>query len=150
MLKTIRGGLLAAALVACMGVSPCATMDLDWAGHKKNLEDTQLKYVHFLRWGEYEAASMLVEQEHRDAFRANIPAFENVRLSDYEILETNFNELETEATSTVTFRAYHLARMIEEKWLEEQVWVRDEHTKKWSVKPDMEKIRTALAKLQPK
>jgi hypothetical protein len=150
MFKTIRGGLFAAAVVACMGVSPCATFDLDLAGHKKNLEDTQLKYVHFLRWGEYEAASMLVEKDHRDAFTANIPAFENIRLSDYDILETNFNELETEATSLVTFRAYHLSRMIEQKWVEEQVWVRDELTKRWSVKPDMKKIRTALSKMQPR
>jgi hypothetical protein len=125
--------------------------DLDWRGHKRQLTDTQLKYAHFLRWGEYQAAAYLVRPEEREAFLAEIKPFENgVRLSDYEVLDTEFNPARTEATVMVTFSAYHLNRLVEHKWTEKQIWHRDLATEEWHVKPDLEVIRKVATELEPK
>ena len=43
-----------------VSLSGCAYLEhIDWAGNRHRLTETQLRYVHFLRWGEYEAASMI-------------------------------------------------------------------------------------------
>jgi hypothetical protein len=138
---------MAATLSGCVYLHNLANMD--WAGHRTRLEETQLKYVHFLRWGEYGAASMLVKAELREQFMKEIAPYATVRLSDYEVLETEFNENDTEATIRVQFSAYHMNRLIEHRWMETHVWVRDPKEPDWYVKPDMEKIRVALAAMEP-
>lgn len=138
---------LAVSLTGCVYLHNLSNMD--WAGHRRRLTETQLKYVHFLRWGEYEAASMLVEADLREEFLDEIRPFSTVRLSDYEVLETEFNQDDTEATIRVSFSAYHMHRLIEHRWMETHVWVRDAKNHKWHVKPDMEKIRVALAAMEP-
>jgi len=150
MVRIIRAAAVAGALFMTLGTGPCATFGgLDWTGTKRDLTDTQLKYVHFLRWGEYHAASMLVEEDSRQAFLDEIDALKQVRLSDYDVLETIFNATGTEATVTCTFSAYNMARLIEHTWMEEQIWVKDSVRGDWKVKPDIEKIRGALAEMEP-
>ena len=147
---------LAAAFTLAMTVSLTGCvymhniMNMDWAGHRRRLTETQLKYVHFLRWGEYEAASMLVTPDMRETFLEEIRPFNTVRLSDYEILGTEFNEIDTEAEVQVTFSAYHMNRLVEHRWMETQTWVRDPKDPHWHVKPDIEKMRTALAAMEPR
>jgi hypothetical protein len=135
---------LAASLAGC-----AAVQDLDLRNHKTRLTETQLKYAHFLRWGEYEAASYLVEEDLRESFRAEIKPFDSVRLSDYEVLDTQLNPTRTEATVMVSFSAYHLSRLIEHRWTEKQVWTRDLVTQEWQVKPDIDTLRRVVAELQP-
>lgn len=138
---------LALSLTGCVYLHNLTNMD--WAGHRRRLTETQLKYVHYLRWGEYEAASMLVEPELREQFLKEIRPFSTVRLSDYEVLDTEFNEDETEATIRVSFSAYHMNRLVEHHWMETHVWVRHPNDPEWHVRPDMEKIRVALAAMEP-
>jgi hypothetical protein len=149
MLRIVGARALAACLLA--GSLGCfAFGDLDWRGHKQQLKETQLKYAHFLRWGEYQAAAYLVQPDMREAFLAEIKPFEGVRLSDYEVLDTEFNPSRTEATVMVSFSAYHLSRLVEHKWTEKQVWHRDLATEEWVVKPDIEVIRKVALELSPK
>ena len=142
--------MLAIALLAAGGLTGCSALrGVDWNGNRQALEETQMRYVHFLRWGEYEAAATLVEPEMRDAFLKEIQPFQAIRLSDYEVLDTNFNPTQTEADVRVVFGAYHLNRMIEHRWTENQKWVRDPLRGRWNVKPDLEKIRGVLETLEP-
>jgi hypothetical protein len=138
---------LAVTLSGCVYLHNLANMD--WSGHRRRLEETQLKYVHFLRWGEYGAASMLVEPDLREQFLKEIEPYSTVRLSDYEVLDTEFNEDQTEATIRVQFSAYHMNRLVEHRWMETHVWVRDPDSSEWHVRPDIEKIRVALAAMEP-
>jgi hypothetical protein len=147
--RFVRIVVVAGVLCMNLGAGGCATLGLDWTGSKSKLTETQLQYVHFLRWGEYHAASMIVEKDSREAFTNEIDALKAVRLSDYDVLETIFNATETEATITCTFSAYHMARLVEHTWLEEQVWVKDPVRGDWKVKPDIEKIREAIAEMEP-
>jgi hypothetical protein len=138
------------ALGLAAGLSACAFMgDVDWRNHEARLTETQLRYAHFLRWGEYDAASFLVEEELRESFRAEIRPFAEVRLADYEVLDTQLNPARTEATVMVSFSAYHLSRLIEHRWTEKQVWTRDVVTQEWQVKPDIDTLRRVVAELQP-
>jgi hypothetical protein len=147
-LRQFAGALVALALAAAP--SGCATLGgLDLRGHKQNLKETQLKYAHFLRWGEYQAASYLVQPDLREAFLIQIEPFDDVRLSDYEVLDTEFNPTRTEATVMVSFSAYHLHRLIEHRWTEKQIWKRDLATQQWQVKPDIETLAKVVAELQP-
>ena len=155
MSRTItRGALCALALALTFTLSGCVYLhnlaSLDWSGHRRRLTETQLKYVHFMRWGEYEAASMLVEPDSRELFLKEIQPLSSVRLSDYEVLDSEFNENATECTVRVSFSAYHMNRLIEHRWMETQVWVREPRSPEWHVKPDIEKIRVALAEMEPK
>lgn len=149
-LARILAPALALALLGGLGSGCAALGNLDWGGHRKNLQDTQLKFVHFLRWGEYGAASMMVDEDLREDFLKEVQKLAEVRLSDYEVLDTQFNEDRTEATVLVAFSAYHLRRLEEHRWTETHVWTRKPGEKTWTVRPDIEKIRVALAELTPR
>jgi len=149
MSRLARMTLSAALALLLAGTSGCALLGgADWRGHRSALKDRQLKYAHLLRWGEYDAASMLVHPDHRERFRAEIKPFTDLRLSDYEVIDTEFNPTNTEADVMVSFSAYHVARLIEYRWVESQHWTRDPSTRQWTVRPDFEKMRIALAELQ--
>lgn len=143
---------LATALAAglALALSGCASLaHVDWSGNRHRLTETQLRYVHFLRWGEYEAASMLVKPDLRAKFLKEIRPYTNVRISDYAVLDTKFNDDDTEATVVVSFSAYQMNRLVEHHWTETHVWVRDAGDSQWYVKPDLKQIRVALATLDP-
>ena len=141
---------LALALVASSGCAVGGIVDwMDLRGHRHRLEDTQRKYVRLLRWGEYDAASFFVSDDVREAFRHDIADFGAVRFTDYEILDTEINELQTEADILVSYRAYHTSYLVEYAWSERQKWHRDVASNAWTVKPDLEQLRGALAVMRP-
>lgn len=136
---------IAAALAAFLLGSGCAS--LGSFRHRDDLEETQRKYVRLLRWGEYDAASLFVADEARPAFREQIPTLQNVRFSDYEIVDTQLNDAVDEAEILVSYRAYHMSRMIEHSWSERQTWERE--GSQWRITPDMDGLRSALDTLEP-
>jgi len=148
MSRRARITLSAALALLLAGTSGCALLGgTDWRGHRRALKDQQLKYAHLLRWGEYDAASMLVHPDDRERFREELKPFSDLRLSDYEVIHTEFNAAGSEADVLVAFSAYHVSRLIEHRWVENQHWARDPATGQWTVRPDFEKIRVVLARL---
>jgi len=136
--------LLASALLL---VSACSTVGP--FGQEGALEETQRKYVRLMRWGEYDAASIFVTEDARERFAEEIPALQNVRFTDYRVLDTDMNTSGDQATVLVSYQAYHLNRLIEHGWSEKQTWKRGEEGE-WRVTPDLEGLRSALRTMAPR
>lgn len=149
-----RSILIGCAVVALLATSGCAQVAgfrdwLDVRGHKQRLELSQKRYVRFLRWGEYGSAAYLVAEDVREEWLEEIEGFRDVRFADYDVIDTDINELQNEATIVVKYQAFHLARLVTYGWSERQVWKRDLLTNVWTVTPDLEGLRTALVAMAP-
>jgi len=133
--------LLLVAVPACSTIGPY--------GHEDVLEETQRKYVRLIRWGEYDAASTFVSEDSREEFLQTIPALRNVRFTSYEVVQTDLNDEQDEATVFVAYQGYHLNRLVEHTWSERQTWERGE-TGEWRVTPDFEGLRSAVRTMEPR
>jgi len=146
--------LIGCAVVALLATSGCAQVTgvrdwLDVRGHKARLENSQKRYVRFLRWGEYGSAAYLVAEDVREEWLDEVKGFREVRFADYDVIDTDINELQTEATIVVKYEAFHLARLVTYGWSERQLWKRDLLSGAWTVTPDLEGMRTALVAISP-
>ena len=107
---------------------------------------TQREYTNLIRWGRIERASELVDPEMREEFLGFLPAFEQIRITDFEIGKLNFQlENEYEASVTVTYRGYSLALLTEQSIREKQEWYRPEGMgNTWLVRPEIAGIANAF------
>ncbi len=126
-------------LVLCVlllaGPSGCITWFTDPMGRKAAFDDTQRQYTNYLRWGEIEKASTFVDPTLREAFVAQAPVFETMRITDYSIGEVEY--LDDSATVTVTYQGYSLESFVERKIREDQSWYREEGSNRWLVRSDV-------------
>ena len=129
----------AAALVALVG---CQTLD-PW-GHRRNLEDAQRSYTQMVRWGDFERASEWVDPEERGRFLADAERLAEVRVTDYEIGSLDLDDEGGAATVRVSYRAYHLATLVEREVLEVQSWYFDGDTGRWQVRPTLTGLRDTI------
>ena len=124
--------LLAVGLSAC--VSPSDPFERGRA-----LEQAQRRYTEALRWGNLEKAAKFVDPQMRNDFLALADLFETVRITDYDIGETDMDE-ETlaQAEVDVTYRGYVMPTYVEKRVRDHQVWYRDEGSKdEWRVRPEL-------------
>jgi hypothetical protein len=121
-----------AALLAGLG---CAAFG-DPMGRASALEDAQLHYTQHVRWGNLDAASEFVDPALREAFLSQAPAFEAVRITDFEIGRIDYGDDRDSATVRVTYRAYSLASLEEQRIEERQHWVRPGGNT-WFVRPQL-------------
>jgi len=127
--------LLAVGLSAC--VSPSDPFERGRA-----LEQAQRRYTEALRWGNLEKAAKYVDPQMRDDFLALSELFETVRITDYDIGETDMDE-ETlaQAEVDVTYRGYVMPTYVEKRVRDHQVWYRDEASKdEWRVRPELASV----------
>ena len=113
----------------------CAALS-DPLGREGALEDAQLRYTQHVRWGNLGAASEFVDPSLRAGFMDHAPAFESIRITEYEIGRIDYAEDGASATVRVTYRAYSLASALEQRIEEEQRWVRPEGNT-WWVQPQL-------------
>lgn len=130
------GALGALVLIANAG---CVSLLLDPMGSRSALADSQRRYTQHIRWGEIDRASEFVDPVYRDEFLSHAPAFENIRVTDYEIGDIAYGEDSDSATVTVSYRAYSLATMVERPFQEKQAWHR-EGARTWWVRPEIEGV----------
>ena len=136
---------LAGALALCLlGSGGCPAMITDPLGRHHSLELTQREYTNMIRWGDVERADELVDPEHREAFLGFVPAFEDIRITDYEIGRLLYQPDET-VTVQVTYRGYSLTTLIEQTIGEKQEWYRPEGMgNTWLVRPEIAGIANAF------
>ena len=122
----------AVGLTAC--VSPKDPFDREYA-----LKQAQRKYVEGLRWGNLEKSAQYVDPEMRAEFLSLAPAFETVRITDYDIGELEVDEdTLAQADVYVTYLGYVLPQFQEKRVREHQVWYRDEESgSEWRVRPQL-------------
>lgn len=143
-----RIAVAAIAAVTASGLAGCSTLgSYDIFNHREHLEESQKKYTQFMRWGEFVAAADFVDPELRSSFLDEVEAFEDVRISDYEIRYIEPNDELTEAEVRVSYTAFHLRSLVQQRFFETQNWYRGEGD--WMVRPDLADLRANLQKLQP-
>ena len=123
-------------LLAALGPGGCAAFG-DAMGRERALEDAQLRYTQHVRWGELAAASEFVAPEARAEYLSQTPAFEAIRITEYEIGRIVYDDDRGSATVRVTYRAYALASLEEKRIEEEQRWVRPGMGNAWFVHPQL-------------
>ena len=118
------------------GPTGCITWFTDPMGRHAAFDDTQRQYTNSLRWGEIAKASAFVDPALREAFLAQEPAFESMRITDYSIGEVEYQD--DSAKVTVTYQGYSLVSFVERKIREDQSWYRESGSNRWLVRSDVE------------
>jgi hypothetical protein len=132
--------LLGAALLGGLG---CPAMVLDPLGRDEALRMTQREYTNRIRWGDIERAAEMVDPELREDFLGFLPAFEQIRITDFEI--GKFAPLEDGNVNVpVTYRGYSLATLVEHEIRETQEWYRVGRGRTWRVRPEIAGIANAF------
>ena len=103
------------------------------------LKLAQRKYVEALRWGDLEKAARYVDPKMRSDFLALGPAFETVRITDYDIGEVDLDpDTLAQAEVDVTYRGYAMPQYVERRVRDHQVWYRDKESgSEWRVRPEL-------------
>jgi hypothetical protein len=124
--------------VIALGCAACVSPSDPWE-RGEALKQTQKRYTEALRWGDLEKASRYVDPEMRNDFLALSDAFENVKITDYEIGELDLDtDTLAKAEVDVTYRGYALPQYVEKRVKDHQVWYRDEESgNEWRVRPEL-------------
>ena len=131
-------------LLVLLAASGCAAFG-DPMGRERALEGAQLRYTQHVRWGNFEAASEFVDPEQRDAFRGQAPAFDGIRITEYDIGRIEYAGNRESATVRVTYHGYSLATAQEWRIEEQQRWVRPGGDNTWWVQPKLAGLLEPLA-----
>jgi hypothetical protein len=134
--------LLLVCALLLVGPSGCMTWFTDPMGYHATFDRQQRQYTNYLRWGEVEKASNFVDPKQREAFLKQVPIFERMRITDYDIGEVDY--LDDHATVTVTYAGYSLDTFVEHKIRENQQWYREDATGGWHVRSDMAALTQSL------
>jgi hypothetical protein len=115
----------------------------DPLGRMEALELAQKEYTDAIRWGKLDLALAYVDPELRSTFETLVPAFDEIRISDYEI--GNIDGDEMEAKVTVTYRGYSRASLTEKRAQEHQKWKRIKgFANEWHVQSDIGEVVASL------
>lgn len=119
----------------------------DPLAHMESLELAQKRYTEAIRWGDLERAARYVDPEMRDDFLALSEAFEDIRITDFEIGEVEMeDEDKLRADVYVTYKGYALPYYVENSTRDHQVWQRvdalGDH--RWQVQPDLAPVIAGL------
>ena len=136
----------AVSLVAALLATGCTTLFTDPLGRRDALEEQQRSYTQLIRWGDVERAAEFVDPEMRADFVAYAPAFDAIRITDFDIGKIEYGE--DEATVTVTYHAYGLSTFVEKRIRETQRWVRAGGNS-WQVRPQIEGLVDAFSEVRP-
>ncbi len=99
------------------------------------LEDAQRSYTQYRRWGDHNKAIEFVDKEWYSAYRQQAQQLSHFHVTDYEVEEFEYAPNATTATVRVVYYAFGLRSVTELPIRETQIWVRDEMSREWRVRP---------------
>jgi hypothetical protein len=137
---------LAVLLLATLG---CGATLLDPMARKSSLEQSQREYTDLIRWGDIDRAVKYVDPTLRRDFISHIEAYEDLRISDYEIMEIDWNagtEDDERIAVTVTYHGFSEATLLEKEFKERQEWYNagGKLSNVWLVRPEIEHLIEAI------
>jgi hypothetical protein len=130
---TVIGG-ICLLFFGCLG-----TLASDPMGRKYSLENTQREYTEAIRWGQFDTAASFVSSDVREEFHTFSGAFEQIRITDYEVGRIILDEEKMNATVHVTYRGYHDGVFVEKPLREVHEWYRLDGNE-WWVRPQMSSL----------
>jgi hypothetical protein len=107
------GCLLLVANTACMNL-------LDPLGKEDEFRRMQKHFTQYVRWGKVHEASSFVVEEQRAEFLALAPELSDIRFTDYEITQLEYDK--DSAHVDVTLRGYRLSQAVEKIVQLNQIW----------------------------
>lgn len=137
-MNPMRG--LAAALL-CLALAGCIS-PTDPLGREEALETAQKKYTELIRWGDVTRAGAYVDPEQRERFVALADTAANLRITDFEIGEIEFDH--DSARVLVTYSGYSVTEFVERSAREEQNWYREGMDNNWLVRTDLHDVVATL------
>jgi hypothetical protein len=141
--RNFMRSLVASALLASVALVGCQSVT-DPLGRQESLEASQKQYTDFVRWGELERASKFVDPELRDSFLDQLPRFDLLRVTDFDVQDIEYDG-EDEVHVVVTYHGFSLKNMVERRFREEQTWVRDPGLRnRWRVTTDLADVLSDL------
>jgi hypothetical protein len=145
-----RGATALCFALTLVALGGCATVtSWDLMDHEGDFEDIHKKYTQDIRWGDYEKASVFVADEDLDGFKAQIPQLEDIRFTDYEIREHDYEVERDTATVRVTYHGYSIKTMVERSVEETQEWEIIPDTREWRVRPNLTILRAGVVGARP-
>lgn len=109
----------------------------------KQLHEAVTDFNKYIRWQEWERASDFVTPDDRSEFKSKLQEFEEeLRITDYEIRDTDVQEPESKFAETVVLYRYYLLPSITEKKVRTtQDWVWSETENRWVVKSPLDFLK---------
>jgi hypothetical protein len=120
----------------------------DPLGYRAELSLVQREYTKYVRWGDLETAVEYVHPDDKVKVLALQEDFEQLRVTDFDIDKIEYDdEIET-ATARVTYHAYSMRTLVEQKIRETQKWERI-HGRTWVVRPTLDGLVDVAARPKP-
>ena len=101
------------------------------------------KYNQLVRWSEFDRAALFSAASINEEFRERAKAARNVRITDYQVINVNYDEKAQEASAVVTLSYYILTSGIVNKVTDNQKWVYIDEggVKTWKLKSLLPEFR---------
>jgi len=115
-------------------------------GHEDDFRQMQKRFTQYVRWGKVHEASSFVVEEQRADFLALAPELSDIRFTDYEITQLEFDK--DSAHVDVTLRGYRLTQAVEKIVQLNQVWEKAEDTGSWQVRLELARLRSGIGAVQ--
>ncbi len=104
------------------------------------------EYNKYIRWQEWERASDYLNPDDQSEFKEKAEAVEEVlRITEFEIRDTDIEPEAKSATARVLYRYYRLPSIAERKMKFTQKWIWSEEHKRWTVEDPLSFIEPAPA-----
>jgi hypothetical protein len=133
---------LSLALAAALAFG-CALSFKDPMHYEDAFEEHMKTFTQYVRWGNFQGASLYVVAEQQEEFLALAPQLSDVRFTDYEVLRRHLNEERNAGTVDVVLTGYRLSSPISRSMRLHQEWKRD-GVSEWRVTVELDPLREAL------
>ncbi len=126
-------------LLILVGIVSCATTETTREVFTISLE----KYNQLLRWQDFDRAALFSSASISDRFAERARSANNVRITDYQIIDVKYNEKTLEASAVVTFSYYLITKSVLARVTDKQKWAYTEEdgVKAWRLKSPLPEFR---------
>ncbi len=112
--------------------------------HSREAFDMTLeKYNQLVRWRDFDGAAIFLSASVAGEFQERVKAAQNARITDYSIVDVQYDDKAREASAVVTFSYYLITSGLVTKVTDHQKWVyvNEGGAKGWRLKSPLPKFQ---------